>query len=86
MTKEQVYDEEINPLMAKILEICKREKIAMIASFQIPNDEDPKLMCTSALLEKDHEPNQELLGALSLIKDGFVAFAIKRRGGVSTRG
>lgn len=36
MTKEDVYDAEINPLMAKILDICRQHKIAMVASFHIP--------------------------------------------------
>jgi len=32
--KEDVYDSEIAPLMAKIIEICKRESIPMAATFQ----------------------------------------------------
>jgi hypothetical protein len=50
MNKEQVYDDYISPLMARILEICKREKIAMLASFAIPNKDHPDLVCTSALI------------------------------------
>jgi hypothetical protein len=73
-TKEQVYDDEINPLMAKIIEICKREKIAMVASFRTPNAEDPDLMCTSALLADDFEPTQDMHAAFQIIREGFVAF------------
>jgi len=47
MTKEQIYDEQINPLMAQILEICTAHNIAMAASFAIPNDEDDHLCCSS---------------------------------------
>ena len=32
--KEKVYDEQIAPLMAQIIEICKREEIPMFADFQ----------------------------------------------------
>lgn len=32
--KEKVYDEQIAPLMAKIIEICKTEGIPMFADFQ----------------------------------------------------
>lgn len=32
--KEQIYDEQIAPLMAKIIEICKAEQIPMFAEFQ----------------------------------------------------
>jgi len=47
MNKEQIYDNQINPLMAQIIEICKTNKIAMLATFDIPNDEDADLACTS---------------------------------------
>lgn len=78
-TKEQVYDEEINPLIAQIIEICKREKIAMLATFRIPNAEDPHLNCTTALLDDSHEPSKEQLASLELIQHGFVAFAMRTR-------
>jgi len=32
--KEKIYDEQISPLMAKIIEICKAENIPMFAEFQ----------------------------------------------------
>lgn len=42
-TKEQVYDEEIQPLMASIIEICGKHKIANVISFNIGDD----LYCTT---------------------------------------
>lgn len=62
-TKEDIYDEQINPLMAEILEICKTHKIAMVASFAIPSDEDADLMCTSCLLTPEYEPAPSQLAA-----------------------
>jgi hypothetical protein len=79
MNKEQIYDAEIAPLMTKILEICKREKIAMVAQFSTPNDDDPDLFCTSALLDVEYNPTKNQLAALSILKDGFVAFTRTRR-------
>jgi hypothetical protein len=49
-TKEQVYDEDIAPLMGRILEICKENKIALVASFHCPNDANDGLFCSSVLL------------------------------------
>jgi len=49
MSKEQIYDSEINPLMSKVIEICKANKIAMMATFDVPSDEDVDLACTTAL-------------------------------------
>ncbi len=51
--KEAVYDAEIAPLMAKIIEACKRANIAMIADFELdPQDGDPDdpLLCTTAIV------------------------------------
>mgnify|MGYP000875157033 CR=1 FL=1 len=68
MNKEATYDAEIAPLMQQILEICKRDKIAMLASFSIPNEDDDGLMCTSALLTDEHAPPSEFLEALRIIR------------------
>jgi len=47
--KEQVYDSRINPLMAEIIKVCKKNGIAMIAHFALPTDGDPDLRCTTKL-------------------------------------
>jgi hypothetical protein len=75
MTKEEVYDAEINPLMAKIIEICKREKIAALCNFHLGGD----LACTTSLLAAENKPSKDQLSALSMLRDGFVAFAITTR-------
>ena len=38
MTKEEVYDSQISPLMAQIISICKEHKIAMLADFTLDED------------------------------------------------
>jgi hypothetical protein len=67
MNKEEVYDAQINPLMAQIINICQEHKIAMLACFALPIPEDVGLMCTTALLGADHEPPQILVDALDLV-------------------
>lgn len=56
MNKEEIYDEQISPLMQKIIGVCREHGIALIASFNIahdgegPNGEDcSRLTCTSHL-------------------------------------
>lgn len=66
MKKEQVYDEQISPLMETIIDICKAHKIAMIADFALDGD----LKCTSALLTKEYGPKQNQLAAIKLLKPG----------------
>jgi len=59
MSKESVYDEQISPLMAEIIKICKENKIPAFCSFGLdPNQEDDTeqedglpstLWCTTSL-------------------------------------
>ncbi len=60
MTKEQIYDDQIAPLMAQILAISKEHKIATFASFGLATAEDPDFECTSALLDPEYEPTAAL--------------------------
>ena len=64
MTKEKVYDNQINPLMARIIKICQKHKIAMLADFAL--DED--LACTTALLTAEFSPNENQIEALRILK------------------
>lgn len=70
MNKEQVYDEKISPLMAQIIDVCKANNIAFVASFSIPNDDDETLACTSALLTDETEPPQNLQDAVKVLRYG----------------
>jgi len=78
MNKEQIYDVHISPLMEKIIEICKTNKIAFLASFSIPTEEDADLLCTSCMLEDAFEPPAEFLRAWREIRPG-------RSGGIMLR-
>lgn len=57
--KEAVYDAEIAPLMTKIIEVCKRERIPFVAVFQYAgSDAAPEgaAHCTS-FLEASETPS-----------------------------
>lgn len=58
--KEQIYDAEIYPLMGKIIEICQANKISMFATFDIPNDEDETLTCTTFTSDESGKPSERI--------------------------
>lgn len=66
--KEQIYDSEINPLMAKIISICQRDKIAMVASFDIPNDDDKNLVVTTHLPDETGNLPERIQNAANHLK------------------
>ena len=67
MNKEQIHDTQIGPLMDQIIAICEEHKIAMLASFAIPTDDDSSLACTTALLDDEHEPSAQQRTALAVL-------------------
>lgn len=67
MNKEQVYDEQINALMAQVIDICKEHKIALVASFAIPTEEDPDLVCSTFLIDDAHDPSDNFKKAASIL-------------------
>src|SRR4051812_29404170 len=70
-TKEQIYDAQINPLMAQIITICKAHRIAALCDFDLGLDEngddDSHLKCTTLLLEDDMEPSPEMFKARDVL-------------------
>ncbi len=77
MTKEDIYDEQISPLMAQIIEVCQEHKIAMLAQFGIPNDEDPELVCTTVLLAPEYSPSPGQLQARKILRPCPQSFMIR---------
>ena len=47
MSTEKVYDEQINPLMTQIIEICQANNIHYIASFGLVDEDGDDIGCTS---------------------------------------
>lgn len=83
MTKEEIYDSQLFPLVGQIIEICKAHKIPMLASFGLEEDgEEDGLHCSSALLEEEFNPSPGLLAASREIfrpSPSFVAITISRK-------
>lgn len=71
--KEQVYDEQIHPLMAQILDICGKHGIAMIASFSIPTPEEDDLCCTSMMPNETGENDPSHVQAWRLLQGELLA-------------
>jgi len=76
MNKEEIYDNQISPLMQQIIAITREHGIAMIASFDIahdgegPNGEDcSKLTCTTHLPDEDGDHNERFTEATLIIQN-----------------
>lgn len=46
MTKEEIHDEQIAPLMTQIIDVCEKHGISMLADFHLDDDRH----CTSAIV------------------------------------
>lgn len=77
-TKESIYDEKINPLMAQIIGICQEHKIPFFASFTL--DKKADVQCTSALLDKEWEPADGLIHSYNAMfhRPSFLAMTIHK--------
>lgn len=67
MSKEDIYDNEISPLMGQVIELCQKHGIAMIANFACPSDEEETLQALTMLPDHtgEHPANhQEALYAI----------------------
>ena len=62
---EKIYDEQISPLMAQIIEICKKHKIPMLATFIYKQDG----FCTTSMpVSKFYPEDKESPENIALIK------------------
>ncbi len=67
---ENVYDEQISPLMQQIIAICKENNMPMIASFAFENCEESNLgCCTTILNDFDDRRVAEFNQALRIIRN-----------------
>lgn len=67
-TKEEIYDDQISPLMSKVIAICKEHKIANVCSFFLGDSEEGSgLHCTTAMVQEDFEPSDELEQCYSIL-------------------
>jgi hypothetical protein len=64
---EAVYDNEIAPLMAKIISICREHKLPMFATFLYASSDDQNDYCTTNLPFKGEREIPEALASLEPI-------------------
>jgi hypothetical protein len=75
---EAVYDAEIFPLMARILDICKQHRMPMVADFAYAHDaeSDDTAHCTSRLGFPCRSPRAHSEAEHAVRRGGATAFAI----------
>lgn len=60
--KEDVYDEEIAPLMQSIIEICKRENLPMVAQFYLKDEREDTgepMYCSTVIIPAKKEMDED---------------------------
>lgn len=78
---ESVYDSEIEPLMAKIIKICTRHNMPMLATFMYQHnhgESEEDAYCTTSLGGIGGWKPERIIKATSLIRRGpvFAAFTV----------
>ncbi len=69
--KEDIYDNEISPLMQKIISICNEHEIPMIASFTYENCQDRGPgRCTTFINGFESRKDNAIQKAAKVIKNG----------------
>jgi hypothetical protein len=89
MTKEQVYMEQIAPLVSQILGICKENKIAHIMTFSVGTSapEGEVLVTTAHLAEKCDPPAKliEVIYSMNLYRPSPLVKMIDQDGSVQVK-
>lgn len=81
---EAVYDEQIAPLMKKVLDICKANDLPVVASFCYAIQADGGVdLCSSAILPVNRTPEtlERMLYALKNRPGGMLAVTIVNKAG-----
>jgi hypothetical protein len=65
MTKEQIYDEQISPLMQQIIAICNEHKIANVCTFSL--DAESGLLATTCDTSDEVDPPNEFRECVKLL-------------------
>lgn len=67
LNKEQIYDQQIAPLVEQIINICKEHGIAMLADFVLPTPDEPDLRCTTMLEDESRQVDPRHHMALNIL-------------------
>ena len=74
---ELVYGEQINPLMAQIIEICKEHEIPFACQFAL-SDEETGLVCTSGMTFESEQIKSVLKTMVSGNSPRIASFTITK--------
>ncbi|MNF40655.1 hypothetical protein D3C76_1725420 [compost metagenome] len=74
MTKENVYDEQISPLVRQIIAICREHEIAPLLSAQLEDEDERELFCISILPGTDEMSCEKFVQALNIIRPTSQSF------------
>lgn len=84
-TKEDVYDEQIAPLMAQIIAICQEHRIPLVAQFNYAADEDGPLFCTTILpasaLDRDDDGQSQRMARVASRRVSWLLPSRAKKGG-----
>jgi len=79
-TKEDVYDEQIAPLMTQIIAICKEHRIPLVAQFNYAAEEDGPLLCTTIIpasaLDRDDDGQSQRMARVANPPPSFMALTV----------
>ena len=71
---EIVYDEQIAPLMAQIIEICEAHGLPMVATFAYKRDGDHEVdFCTSSIDSQNRAPIDMRMMVSFMIRRGVTS-------------
>lgn len=86
-TREEIYDEEISPLMTKIIQVCKDAGIPMVCDFALDDDwvegedDPPRLHCTTSIVPASaDEKSKRIAEAAKIERHTWAAFTIHADG------
>ncbi|MDO7908448.1 hypothetical protein Q5741_18770 [Paenibacillus sp. JX-17] len=72
--KEEIYDNEIAPLMKQIIEICKREQLPMTAQFYLKEqaeDTGDPMYCSTVIVPAKSEMNDEAYEQMKFVSEAM---------------
>lgn len=75
---EKIYDEQISPLITKIVEICIEHDLPMLATFQCTHD----VFCSTVIGIHEQDPMMEFIGKMlaQQARAGYISGIIEPRG------
>lgn len=87
-SREQVYDEKIEPLMKQIIAICEEHEIPIVAQFQYDDSDEtgPGYVSTAIMFEHASRVMNLLAGISASEEEPILLASIPLRGNTTAKG